>query len=75
MLVGRRFIKRFEILQAWEDRLVPHVQKKLKLCSVVHASHGEFGVTRGKPNFIVRLRDKFYDCQSDNLLDYLANWL
>jgi len=78
-LVGGRFIKRFEKAQSWEGKVVPCVEKQLKLIkgksrncsSIIHAgkgefdvTEGEFDVTEGKTNFIVRLGDRFCDCQS-----------
>ena len=70
-LVGGRFVKRFEKAQSWEGKVVPYVDKQLKLIegesrncsSIIHAGRGEFDVTEGKTNFTVRLSDRFCDCQ------------
>jgi len=69
-LVGGRFVKRFEKAQSWEGKVVPYVEKQLKLIegesrncsSIIHAG-GEFDVTEGKTNFTVRLGDRFCDGQ------------
>ena len=66
-LVGGRFVKRFEKAQSWEGKVVPYVEKQLKLIegesrncsSIIHAGRGEFDVTEGKTNFTVRLGDTF----------------
>jgi len=58
--VGGRFVKRFEKAQSWEGKVVPYVEKKLKLieqesrnCSnIIHATRREFDVTEGKPNLL-----------------------
>ncbi|KAJ8424147.1 hypothetical protein Cgig2_030833 [Carnegiea gigantea] len=59
-LMGGRFVKRFQKALSWEGKVVPHVEKELKLiqgksrnCSnIVHARKGEFDVTevkKGRP--------------------------
>ncbi|KAJ8439455.1 LOW QUALITY PROTEIN: hypothetical protein Cgig2_008486 [Carnegiea gigantea] len=60
-----------EIRKLIGTRLVPFVHKKLLIIEIesrncihlVHAVQGEFDVTEGHTNFIVRLQDTFCDCR------------
>ena len=68
---GNRFVNRFDKSQRWNGKLVPYEYKKLikieiesgNCKNLIHAGQGEFNVTEGHTNFIVRLKDKFCDCR------------
>ncbi|KAJ8422947.1 LOW QUALITY PROTEIN: hypothetical protein Cgig2_032385 [Carnegiea gigantea] len=63
-LVGGRYVKRFKKAQSWEGKVVPYVEKQLKLIegesrnysSIIHAG-GSLMSLKAKPN------DRFCDCQ------------
>jgi len=67
-LTGGRFVRRYERGQGCEGKLVPHVFKRLMHIEMDNRNYNnlmyarrEFDVLKGQINFIIILRDKFYD--------------